>query len=233
MLKLLSAIFFLVLMPAAAAAQTETACSAVAPPFVDVMPVFAQPAYNLTTNIEGIQRIAKDTGHSIHESITLGITRYQSFIEFRTPVETTTFANGGACTKVRRADVTIGYRDVTVYVAREVPQGSCGFNEVVAHEQKHIAVNLEVLKEYAPRIQQSLEAYLRDDAVFAGRNRADELALLRKNLQAILDRFGERMIDDNIARQKQVDSPEEYRRLSRVCNGQLAAIAGHSLDAYR
>lgn len=235
MLRFFAAFAFLLLALLAlpAAAQPESECDADFTPFVNVTPVFDSPNYNFTTGLDGIQKIAQDSGHSIHEKIALGVTHYQTMLEFRTPVVILTYPDGNSCARVQRIDVTIGYKDVTVYVAREIPEGSCGFDEVMAHEQKHIDVNRGVLQDYAPRIQESVEDYLRGNAVIHGQDHDAEIARLRQNLQNLLDDLSTKMMNDNIARQKEVDSPEEYARLSHVCGGQLAAVAGRSLGAYR
>ena len=197
---------------------------------VKVTPVFDEPQYDFNTDISGIRDVLNDTQHSIqenHDTLPLGVTHYEPVLEFRLPVQIITFPDGISCAHVERADVTIGYRNVTVYIAREVPQNTCGFEEIMAHEQKHIAVNRQILQEYMPIIEGRLKDYLRLNGVFREQNLDYAVSLLREKLQEILNGLGQQMTDENRARQHQVDSPAEYRRLTVSCNGQLAGVVGN------
>jgi len=115
---------------------------------VNVKVVFDEPKYDFTKNLASVQAIANGGGQGIPENdaITMGITRYQSVLEFQAPTIVHTAPGQPACAYVQHIDATIGYRDVTVFVASEIPQGSCAFDETIGHEQKHIAVNRHILE---------------------------------------------------------------------------------------
>ncbi len=203
---------------------------------VQVTPVFEDPKYDFSTDISGIRSLLDDTQHSIQEShdrLPLGVTHYEPMMEFRLPLTVTTFPDGLSCARVQSAGVTMGYKNVTVYIAKEVPEGSCGFDQIMAHEQKHIAVNRQVLQEYMPMIEGRMKDYLRLNGVFREENPDYAVSVLREKLQEILNGLGKQMTEDNRNRQRQVDSPEEYRRLTAACNGQLANVAMHFWDTHR
>jgi hypothetical protein len=209
-------------------AQESPTCEANSDVPVTVTPVFDEARYDYSVDINSIRGLLGDTPHSIqenHDSLPLGVTHYEPTLEFRLPTKTVTWSNGMSCTQVESANVTIGYRNVTVYIAREVPNGSCGFAEIMAHEQKHIAVNRDVLWEYAGRIEMEMKSYLSVDNTFYEENPTYAVETLNRRLNEMLHRFGQQMIDDNSARQAQVDTLQEYQRLSETCNGQLAQIA--------
>ena len=192
---------------------------------VNVIPVFDAAGYDFSTDIKDIQKLAHDTGHSIHEAIVLGVTRYEPTMELSTPVQTVTLPDGTSCARVTSAKVTFGYRNVVVYIAHEIPEGSCGFNEVMTHEQKHIAVNRLVLQEYIPIIRQKFAEYLKNNGMFREEDSDYAMSLLKDKLNDILSDLGGQMLVENEKRQKDVDSPEEYNRISASCNGQLTDIA--------
>ncbi|MGC8064197.1 hypothetical protein, partial [Salmonella enterica] len=89
---------------------------------------FDRPAYDYSKNINTIMAIAADTRHSIHEGLTLGLTRYEPMITVEAPMVGISSSRGTGCTYVKEANVTVGYEDVIIYIANEIPQGSCGFN---------------------------------------------------------------------------------------------------------
>ena len=66
--------------------------------------------------------------------LTKGITRIQYQIDFQVVVDPT---RRWECVSPQ-ITVTYGFDPMTVYVAREFPQGSCAFNEIYQHEQKHV-----------------------------------------------------------------------------------------------
>lgn len=208
-----------------ALAQNPPECESYPNVPVTVTPVFDVPRHDYSQNIPAIQNMAKDLHRSIHESLTLGLTRYDPMLEFKLPMKGVRFANGLACARVESAEVLIGYRNVTVYIAREIPPGTCGFKEIMAHEQKHIDVNKQLLQDYAPIIQEKLRAYLKLNGVFREQNSDYAVKLLKEKLQAIVDELGGEMMADNRRRQQQVDSAQEYQRITLSCNGEIGVIA--------
>jgi hypothetical protein len=221
--KAAPALIMFFVLSGSAHAQTHD-CNAYPDIPVNVTPIFEEPKVDLSVDMLGIRRLTNDTAHGIGENIPLGITRYRPFVEFRVPVKTTTFPDGTSCAEIERADVTIGYKEVTIYIANDVPQGTCGFDEIMAHEHKHIAVNRQILQDYVPIIRDSLRDYLRTNGVFYEQDHDFALHLLHEKIQDILNQLGGQMVQDNVTRQRQVDTPQEYRRLSDACNGQLQSV---------
>jgi len=195
---------------------------------VNITPRFDEPSYDYSASIADITALASDAHHTIHEGMTLGLTRYEPVLEFRVPVKGVRLPDGLACAHVDHVDVTVGYRNVTVYVANEIPQGTCGFDEVMGHEMKHIAVNRQLLDEYAPRISAELAAYLKQNGVFREVDGDYAVAVLHEKLQSIIRNIVTDMTTENQARQHDVDTPAEYRRVSMSCNGQIRAIASRA-----
>lgn len=218
------------MLPHVAQAQDNAGCEPYPDVPISITPVLDEPKTDFSADLATLQRLVGDARRSIPEMrgmISLGITHYEPVLEFRLPVGIVTFPDGTSCAHVERADVTIGYRDVTVYIAREIPEGSCGFSEIMAHERKHIAVNREVLDEYTPLIRQRLAEYLKLNGMFREERVDYAVSLLKEKLHAILDEMGQKMVSDIRIRQKAIDSPGEYNRLTASCNGQLAVLGQH------
>jgi len=237
MKKILAILYiFTVITHPAFAQDADSECASYPDIPVNIQPRFDDPVYDLSAGIATIQNLANDTAHTIHENhknLTLGLTHYESVLEFHVPIKGIKFPNGLTCAHVEHVDVVIGYKDVTVYIPHEVPQGSCGFTEVMAHEQKHIDVNRQILQEYAPHIAERLQAYLKLNGVFREENSDYAVSLLNQKLQAILDELATQMIGENRRRQQLIDSPAEYRRISTACNGQLTQTATQFLRSGR
>jgi hypothetical protein len=192
---------------------------------VTVTPRFDEPTYDYSKNIGDIMARASDTHHSIRESLTLGLTQYEPMLSIRAPLITVQSSNGLACAHIEHVDVTVGYQNVVVFIANEIPEGSCGFNEVMAHEQKHINVNRQILEKYTPRIESELGDYVKSNGYFQETDPDYAVKLLKEKFQDIIESIMKDMTAENHERQQAVDSPAEYARISRSCNGQLQGIA--------
>jgi len=110
-----------------------------------------------------------------------------------------------------------------VYIADEIPPDSCGFHEVMAHEQKHLNVNQHLLQEAIPKIEQQFLEHIRQRGVY----HSIDPMLPRNDMQEFLASVMNSFDTENVQRQQRVDSPEEYHRVSVSCNGQLAIISQH------
>jgi len=228
--------FLLALLILSTPAFAEQGCDSYPDIPVNITPVFDEPIYDFTADISDIQGLLGDMRHSIqenHDRLPLGVTHYQPIMEFHMPVTVTTFPDGLSCARVERADVLVGYKNVTVYIANEIPEGSCGFDQIMGHEQKHIRVNRQILQEYMPIIEGRLKDYLRIHGVFREENSDYAVSLLREKLQEILNGLGQQMTEDNRRRQHLIDSTEEYVRLTASCNRQLAVVAANFWGTHR
>ncbi len=208
--------------------DTEQGCGQYPDIPVRVAQRFDPPTYNLSANLATIQQLSRDPQHAIpenHGGLTLGLTHYEPMLQLEVPMRGMKFSNGLKCAHADHVDLTIGYREVIVYIPREVPQGTCGFNEVLAHEQKHVNVNRQLLVDFTPYITQRVQEFIRQNGNAGQQDMDTASANLNAKLRALLAEVGQQMFDENTRRQRLVDSPEEYRRISLSCNGQLTQTA--------
>lgn len=197
---------------------------------VRIRPRFDNPYYDYAHDIPAVQAMASGTGHSIHENLTLGLTQYEPFMEVSMPVVGVKLSNGVVCGHIQRADIGLGYKDVTISIARDVPQGTCGFKEIMAHEFKHIAVNEKILDEYIPRMQDEVGRYVRENGYFQTAHQDVVLQQIKQGIQNIIEQQMNELEQENRTLQQQVDTPEEYRRVSTSCNGELGKLTLHYLN---
>ncbi|MDP9128105.1 MAG: hypothetical protein M3N08_07605 [Pseudomonadota bacterium] len=217
--------FLIAMQPRLAEAEEDHGCRVAKDVPVHITEVFEEPKIDRTADISAIQKILSDSRHSIRENISLGVTHYHPMLELRLPVEAISFQDGTHCAHILHAEVSIGYQEVVIYIAKEIPEGSCGFNEIMEHERKHIAVNKQILKDFVPVIEERLNEYLKLNNTFRQEKLGEAVGVVRQKTQAILDDVGEDMIRENQRRQGAVDSPSEYRRITASCDGQLLEVA--------
>ena len=212
-----------------AAAQTGAAsCPAFAPARValDMQVVPLRTDYS-----QSIGQLARKPGRPpvtgrTANAHTLGLTASQYNQQWQVSIVTASLGQGRYCGAAQILTVTFGYDQRTVYVARELPQGSCIHAEVLAHEMRHVAVDEQLLREYVPALKRRLEDVVARLGPAQGRSERQVASAIEQPIKAamrqLIDEFGR----ERSARQARVDTPAEYERISRSCNGEVSRYIG-------
>ncbi len=114
--------------------------------------------------------------------------------------------------------------DTTVFIAKEIPRGSCAWKQVVDHEHKHVNLDRKLLAGLDVMVRPKIEPALRKTVVAKDGKKA--LAILQADARAAINRA----LKDFIAhREKQqlskIDTPAEYQRVDDACSdAEWAAI---------
>ena len=123
------------------------------------------------------------------------------------------------CFWVRRIPVTLRYRSVDIYVAKEYSTGSCQYRVILDHEKDHVRTARTNLIRYVAKVKAALTSLLiptgSDPVVVASPEQAERevKALVPK----LLNPAYQSMLADLRKAQASIDSPEEYRRTLRRC----------------
>jgi hypothetical protein len=188
---------------------------------ITITPVFETPTYNVDTDLATLQGLSRDVSRVIPESLTLGLTRYNQVMRVNPASVASDMPDGTTCVKVERVDIMFGYKDVVVYVANDIPPHTCGYDQVLEHEQKHVAVQRQILNDYIPVLQQNLKEYLAENGAQQNKDYAQAVTWLRDNVEAIAEDVMVKITEENTRLQSNIDTPEEYARIGESCNGQL------------
>ncbi len=219
----------------APAAKAQDGCGSYPQIPVKVVSVFEEPNYDFTQDINGLQAIASRTKDKIpgnHKSLALGLTTYTPLINFKAKLVEMPTTSGLPCIMVEDIFASLGYQDIKVYIATEFPQGTCGFDAIVEHEVKHLIVNKEVLEEYVEKIRTELEYQMPILGVAQQESIAYSEQVLRREINAIVSKFLNEMSQENARRQMEIDSEEEYERVSNACEGEIQnAMKAHLKQA--
>ena len=129
---------------------------------------------------------------------------------------------GTVCAALARLIVSFGFQERVVYIARELPPGTCIQREVLNHEMKHVAVDEALLREFMPGFKRRLEAVVARQGTVRARNESQAMTMLRQPIDAAVRDLMQDFSREREKRQAKVDTLEEYRRVSKSCNGELA-----------
>lgn len=130
-------------------------------------------------------------------------------------------ASGYECV-APRIDVNLYYAPIVIYVSREFPPGSCSYQEVLAHELRH----LRTYQDFLPRAETVVRTRLA--ARFAGKPLYAPIGQARSLLQREVDRswmpYIKREMEKVEVLQAAIDTPQEYARLGKVCAGEVQSL---------
>lgn len=109
----------------------------------------------------------------------------------------------------------------TIYIASEHKAGSCRYNAIYEHEEKHVEADRIVVNKYARRIGEALSFALNKYGSTYGPFPAHRVAESQQRLQAYIDGIVKAEVDamnaERLVVQQAIDSLEEYERVRRMC----------------
>lgn len=213
------AIVALALLAAGAPAHAD-GCAEPPPPHVTLARTFAEPTVDTSLGLAALQALPR-TGTAAAPGIghLLGLTSARAAGSFDVEYDAPAGASGGTvCGAARQVKLQLGFDEVVIHIAREATGDRCLYAEIYAHESRHVQVDRDMLAQYGPWF----EARLRAAVIAIGAVRGSSLDAVSDVIQqriqvAFNDAFGlfQQEID---RRQRLIDSPEEYRRMSLVCD---------------
>lgn len=204
------------LLNAFAADDFETQCQMRLPPAqVNVSTEPSNVNYDLSQSV----RVLSQRHRPPHaNSFTLGLTVTKVRFEAKWNLPTLTSESGETCL---RPSVSLFFTvsPQTVFVGNEFPQGTCAFNDISEHENRHVQVNQEHIEQVASYYRKAIsEAY--GQRIIYGKTGG-----LANEMQ---DSFKIRWlprINADLAKvealHSQIDSPEEHARSNFMCQGEV------------
>lgn len=123
------------------------------------------------------------------------------------------------CLNLKRIDATL-FAKPQVHIAKNFKRGTCEYNAVLKHEEKHVTTLKRAHKEYLPFYRKHLRMTSKKVPVLPPMTLAEAnqkkyilIAQIKKDLQSYLDEI----MKDVTERQRRVDSEREYKRVWDRC----------------
>lgn len=121
-----------------------------------------------------------------------------------------------------KVTVNLSYQPVTIYIGREFPLGTCAYQEILAHEMRHLNTYFDELPKVERVVRAAVERRFNTRPSYALEGQAR--AALERELTNVWIPFLTRELTRVEARQAAIDTPAEYHRLSRVCAGEVQSM---------
>jgi len=118
--------------------------------------------------------------------------------------------------------VSLTYAPVVIYIAREFPPGTCAYDEILAHELRHMKTYMDHLPRVEKIVRAALAKRFEARPLYAPSGTA-KAALAREIDTGWLPYIKAEMRKVEVL-QAAIDSPQEYARLGKACNGEIQTI---------
>jgi hypothetical protein len=220
---LVGALLFVVPLSAAAAGRFEQRCEQEMKPHFEVSS--REAGYKVNNTVSSRMLNNRGTYTSIGQ-IMMGMTSSHTLaeIDISGPL-LLDLASARECL-APRIYVELSYQPLDVFVAREFSPYSCPFRVVIEHELRHVQIYREQLPRIEAMVRRELELRYADRPLYASAGQA------LNQLQAEVDTWLRPQIRAELAEvelmQRALDNPEEERRLSQACQGEVASMMGSS-----
>jgi hypothetical protein len=152
----------------------------------------------------------------------LGLTRAESRVAISVQGAILDDPQTGQECLLPQVGISLSYLPIVVYVGREFAPGTCAYREILAHEMRHLKAYVEYLPKVESRVRETLVRGFDARPVYAQQGRA--LASVRQELDGQWMPFIKREMAGARALQAGIDSPAEYARLGKLCQGEVQSL---------
>lgn len=121
-----------------------------------------------------------------------------------------------------RISVSLQLPRQTVYLASGLQENTCGYREVLAHEERHVAVNLAHARLVAQRLEEELKKAFGSRVFYAPQSELHRA--INNSLERDWTIWAQDLLDEAGVHHRQIDTEEELQRMSAVCEGELQPL---------
>ena len=130
-------------------------------------------------------------------------------------------ASGYECV-APKVEIKLNYSPVLIYVGNEFVPGSCSYNVILEHEQRHLKAYMDNLVRVEKVVRTALEKRFDARPLYAPSGTAQ--SALQHEINSVWFPFIKAEFDKGNVEQAKIDTPQEYARLGDSCNGEIRQI---------
>lgn len=186
----------------------------------------SDPTYHFDRSIQEVRQLYTVRGHYIsraHQNA-IGLTYAETLLTLGAATRAVPRQRRGYCVYLQEMEANFGFGRFDVYVGSEYPRGSCEFRTILDHENEHVTIFRDLIREFGGRMRSAIERELRSlEPVFAPSIEVGtDLAIsrLQERLQPTIRAFEA----ESRRRNGRIDTQGNYLALQQLCT---------NWDAYR
>lgn len=161
---------------------------------------------------------------SMPNGVVLGLTQMKSRVEMHVSGPILQDPSTGYECIAPQVSVAIVYAPMVVYVAREFPQGTCAYDQILEHEMRHVQVYREHLPKAEAVVRDALKTAFQAEPLYAPAGYAN--MLLQQKISDGWLTFIQGELNKVEERQALIDTVQEYARMGTICDGQVPKTLG-------
>ena len=196
-------------------------CDALPKPSVTIKRIEERISYNTEYSYKSLTNIGAALARPGKQ--VLGLTRGNATVGFASNTPGIIDPTGRwECTSPQ-ITLSFGFSPMTVYVAREFPEGTCAYKEIREHEMRHVEAYQKHIASIEKELTESLNARFASGALWRGPV-GQSAARLRQELDARWAPYVQRLIKRVDEAQAKIDTAEEYERVANACGGEISKV---------
>jgi len=178
--------------------------------------------YTIDNTVSLLQLPAKSHKAAPKGGFVLGltVTRYGAQVNYRTSSMRNPLSHY-ECTSANIV-ISMAYEPTVIFVGREFRPGTCAYKEILAHEMRHLNTYLEQMPKVETAVRSALERRFPAKAVYGPQGQAQ--ADLKREIDEIWGPYFDAQMKKADQAHDAIDTPQEYARLSRVCQGEVQSF---------
>lgn len=138
----------------------------------------------------------------------------------RFTTESYELSDGRWCTVLTHVSVEFGLgAAASVHIAREIPEGSCRYASVLAHEMQHVAISQRTVANASDDLKTRLEAEAHRLSPAFGKTKEAASDLLKASLVKFINGVTGRHVARAEMENAAIDTRHSYELLSAQCSG--------------
>ncbi len=170
-------------------------------------------------------------GNAVANAYVLGLTRAQSSMQINSGGPMLHDRLSGYECIAPKIVVELSYTPITIFVSSEFAPGTCAYQEILAHEMRHLKAYLDHLPKVELIARKALSKRFDNKPLYARQGEGG--AALQREIDGGWLPWLKREMVKVEAEQAIIDAPQEYMRLSRVCKGEVQSIIGPAIGTKR
>lgn len=177
---------------------------------------------NLSTDQLSLMHIASGP------NTVLGLAGGQVGTEFEATFEVEDIGNNMYCLNLKKIDAVL-FAKPQVHIAKNIRRGTCEYNAVLKHEDKHVETLKRAHKEYLPHYRKHLRMTSIKVPILPPMKLAEanlKKMVLIQHIKQDLSEYLNEIMKDVAERQAKVDSAREYQKVWDRCRKWEKRIAG-------
>lgn len=121
-----------------------------------------------------------------------------------------------------KVEIKLNYSPVLIYVGNEFVPGSCAYKTILEHEQRHLDAYMENLARVEKVVGDALGKRFEGKPLYAPSGTA--MSALQHEINSTWFPFIQNEFDKGKVKQALIDTPAEYARLGKSCDGEINEI---------